>query len=140
MKELKTLIRLRKRELDALRRQVVQLENKRDQQVKIIENLNDELINELETADELAEMRGFFGDFSEAIKQKQKKVAQLVVQYEQQIQERQIEVSNHYADLKKYEIAYERYLKREAEKLAKQEQEELDEIGIRKYHYGDANA
>lgn len=140
MKELKTLIRLRKRELDALRRQVVQLENKRDQQVKIIENLNDELLHELETADDLAEMRGFFGDFSEAIRNKQKKVAVLVVQYEQQIQERQIEVANHFAELKKYEIAYDRYLIAEAKKKAKKEQDELDEIGIRKFHYGDANA
>lgn len=137
MKSLKTLIRLQQRELDRLRKQIAVLESHRDTMIRTIETLQDSLIQELAAANELTEMKGFFGDFSESIKKRQHAIAAKVIQLEHQIQEQMIEVTNRYSDLKKYEIAYERYLESEHQKQAKREQAELDEMGLRTHLYGD---
>lgn len=138
MKSLKTLIRLQQRELDRLRKLIAALESRRDTMIQTIEQLQDSLIQELAAANELTEMKGFFGDFSESIKKRQHAIAAKVVEVEYQIQEQMVEVTNRYSDLKKYEIAYERYLEEERKKQAKREQAELDEVGLRNHLYGDA--
>ncbi len=138
MKSLKTLIRLQQRELDRLRKQIAALESHRDTMIQTIETLQDSLVQELAAANELTEMKGFFGDFSDSIKKRQHAIAAKVVQVEHQIQEQMIEVTSRYSDLKKYEIAYERYLESERQKQAKREQAELDEVGLRRHLYGDA--
>lgn len=138
MKSLKTLIRLQQRELDRLRKQIALLETQRGNFIATIERLQDDLIKELAAAEEMAEMRGFFGDFSDSIKKRQHAIAAKVVELEYQIQQQMIEVTNRYSDLKKYEIAYERYLEDERKKQAKREQAELDEVGLRNHLYGDA--
>lgn len=137
MKSLKTLIRLQKRELDQLRKQLNTFENQRGHLIAMIEKLQADLLREIETSQELAEMRGFFGDFSHSIKKRQKALAANVVQVETQIQNLMVQIQNHYTDLKKYEIAYDRFLAAEAKKQAKAEQEELDEAGLHKFHYGE---
>ncbi len=133
MKSLKTLIRMHKRELDRLRREVALIESKRDDLIGAVQRMQDELLHELATADELGEMRGFFGNFSDAIKRRQKEVAVRIVKLEQQIQEQQIEIQSRFAEMKKFEIAYERHLLREAQAKAKKEQQQLDEVGLRKF-------
>lgn len=138
MKSLKTLIKLQKRELDQLRRQVAALEGARDNLIATIERLQDELVRELEAANTMMDLRGFFGDFSDAIKKKQRALASKVVQFEQQIQELAIEIGNRFSELKKYEIALEAHKKREKEKEAKKEQAEMDEMGLRIFRYKDS--
>lgn len=137
MKSLKTLIRLQKRELDQLRKQLVTFEKQREHLITMIERLQYDLVREIETAKELTEMRGFFGDYSKSIKHRQKALAANVVQVETQIQNLMLQIQNHFAELKKYEIAYERYIEAEKKKQAKQEQAVLDEAGLRNFLYGD---
>jgi flagellar biosynthesis chaperone FliJ len=136
MKSLKTLMRIQQRELDRLRKELTAEENKKGHLIAMIEKLQGDLLREIDTAQELGEMRGFFGDYSDSIKKKQKQLAANVVQVEQKIQEMMIEIRNRYADLKKYEIAYDRYLLEQAKKQVKKEQQELDEAGLRKFLYG----
>lgn len=133
MKSLKTLIRMHKRELDRIRREVAQLEATRDAYIDMVKRMQEELLREIATADELGEMRGFFGDFSEAIKKRQKEIAVKILKVEQQIQELQIEIQARFAELKKFEIAYERHLERVKKAKEKKEQLQLDEVGLRKF-------
>lgn len=135
MKSLKTLIKLQQRELDLLRRQVSSLEGARDTLISNIEHLHDELMKELEAASTMADMRGFFGDFSDTIKKRQRVMAGKVVQLEQQIQELGIEITNRFSELKKFEIALENHMKREKEKIARREQADMDEMGLRIFRY-----
>ena len=137
MKSLITLIKLQRRELDQLRRQVSALEGARDQLIEKIERLQDDLIREIEAASTMTDMRSFFGDFSDAIKKKQRALASKVVQFEQQIQELGIEIANRFSELKKFEIALDRHKEREKEKQTRREQIEMDEIGLRTFRYKD---
>jgi len=138
MKSLKTLIRIQKRELDALRREMVVLEERREGYAARVAALNDQLQHEIKTASELAELRGFFGDFSKVIKQKQKELAARILLVEQEMRQVSDKIMLKFADLKKYEISLERYLAREAKKQADKEQKELDEVGIRAFFHGES--
>lgn len=138
MESLTTLIRLQQRELDRLRKQVSTLEGRRDSMINAVEKLQDELLKEIEAADQLGEMRGFFGDFSDHIKKRQKELALKIVNLEEQIQNLTVEVQVKFSDLKKYEIAYDNYIKEKLRRQAMREQKELDEIGLHKHLYGDA--
>lgn len=130
MKSLATLIKLQQRELDQLRKQQSLLEEARDNVIGRIESLHDELIRELQAAGDMAEMRGFFGDFSDAIKKKQKALATKVVQLEQQIQELGILIAERFSELKKYEIARDNRLARQKEERERKEQRDMDELGL----------
>ena len=138
MKALKTLIRVQKNELDRIRKEMAPLETQRDGYIQRMEQLAADLEAEITAAAEMAEMRGFFGDFSDAIKKKQKETIARIERVESQIQKLNLALSNKFADMKKYEIAYERHLEREAKQRALREQIELDEVGLRKHLYGEA--
>jgi len=133
MKGLKTLIRIQKRELDELRKQIIPLEEKKQSYIQRIQDLSQELQDEIAAASELIELRGFFGDFSETIKKKQKELSARIARVEYQIQQLTVEVTKKFTELKKYEIAYDRYLERVAKEKAHKQQQELDEIGIRNH-------
>ena len=133
MHPLATLIRLRKRDLDELRRQQAELETRRDQILSAMERLRDELLHEIQTAGELAGMGGFFGNFSEAIKKRQEKLIEEVKRVELRIQQFAERIRIDYGELKKFELSYERILERERAEAARREQKELDEIGLRNH-------
>lgn len=135
MKKLNTLIRLQKRELDGKRQKLTQLETRRDQYVRQIELLAEQLENELKLASELVDMRGFFGDFSGSIRQRQHKLAAQLVQVEEQIQRQIIDIHRQYAELKKYEIAKQNREARERQHAALEAQKAMDEIGIRNVNF-----
>lgn len=133
MKGLTTLIKIQKRELDKLRLQMTQLETKRDTQIAYMRKLKEELEHELEAASQMTEMRGFFGDFSEAIKKKQKATVTVILKLEQQMEQLAVHIQNTFSELKKYEISYENYLAEQKREREKREQIELDELGIQMY-------
>lgn len=120
-----------------LRREMVALEERREGYMIRVAALNDQLQHEIKTANELADLRGFFGDFSKVIKQKQKELATRILLVEQEMRQVSDKIMLKFADLKKYEISLERYKEREAKKLADKEQKELDEVGIRAFFHGE---
>jgi flagellar export protein FliJ len=135
MKKLGTLIRLQKRELDEVRSKMNKLETKRDHFIRQIEELSESLQHEYEMAADMAEMRGFFGDFSGSIKKRQQVLAAHIVQVETQIQHYMIEIQKQFSELKKLEIAKERNDEAEALEARRAEQKFMDEIGIRNAIY-----
>ena len=117
---------------------MTRLEGQRDDFIAQIEQLNDDLQRELNMAHELADMRGFFGDFAGSIKKQQQQLAAKVIKTEQQIQELAIKIQQQFAEVKKYEIAYDNYLAELARQEKHREQLEMDEIGIRNALYGES--
>lgn len=137
MKSLKTLIRIQKRELDELRREMVVLQDKRDGYIARVHALSDQLKEEIKLAAEMADMRGFFGDFSKTIKQKQQELAARILMVEQEMRQLSDKILVKFADLKKYEISLDRFKEREKKKQSDREQRELDEVGIRSFFHGE---
>ena len=131
MKSLSTLIKLKQRDLDKTRQRLSRLETQRDQLIAQIGRLTEDLERELELSNELADMRGFFGDYADSIQTKQKQLAQKVLKTEVQIQEVITEIQIQFSEVKKFEIALEQWEAEERKKRKHQEQMQMDEIGIR---------
>ena len=131
MKSLSTLIRVQRQGLDEMRVRLAQMENRRNSYLAQIEALTEELRTEFALAEHLPDMRGFFGDFSGAIKKKQQRIIASLLKLEKQIQELMFEIQIHYSELKKLEIAKEQCDATQALAQRRKEQQQMDEIGIR---------
>jgi flagellar export protein FliJ len=134
MKGLKTLIRLEKNRLDALRKDLALLENEKEQFEQFSQQLLDQLHAELQAAESMAEMRGFFGDFSSRIKKQRQQIAQHVAGLERRMAAIRDQMADIFSQMKKYEIALENHVKREKEKLAAREQLQMDEVATQRFH------
>ncbi len=133
MKSLNTLIRLEKREIDVLKRQQATLEQKRDDCITALTHLADELRKELKMAETMPDMQGFFGDFAESNKVKQRQIDGLLMRTEREIDDMNHKIRERFNELKKYEVALENFKKKEAEKQKKREAQMMDEIAINNY-------
>ena len=140
MKSLKTLVKIKQRELDKARTHLTRLETQRDQIIAQIGKLTEDLEQEYVLSSQMAEMKGFFGEFAESIKQQQQKLAQKVVKTETQIQGVITEIQVQFSEIKKYEIAIEQ--QEEAEQLLARQEEQsmMDELGIRAHQYKEQQA
>lgn len=130
MKGVATLIKLEKRKIDELKREMNKLEEERAARVTEMQRLQNELQRELNTASQMNEMRQFFGNFSSAIRDKQKVVAKHILQIDEAAKVISRKISEHFSELKKYEIAQAEWVKAQKKKRALREQNELDEIGL----------
>lgn len=133
MKGLKTLIRLEKNRLDALRKDLALLENEKEQFEQFAEQLLEQLHSELQAAEGMTEMRGFFGDFSTRIKKQRLQIAQHVAGLERRMSAIRDQIADIFSQMKKYEIALENHLTREKEKLAAREQLQMDEVATQRF-------
>lgn len=133
MKSITTLIRVKQRELDALKRQQAILEKRREELYMIIIQLGDRLVQEMKLAKEMPEMAHFFGDFAANIKKRQDQTYVQIRKLDKELDKLAEQLADKFSELKKLELAHAAWLKREAEKQRKREQLEMDEIGIRGY-------
>ncbi len=133
MQGLPTLIRLQQRELDVLRRRMGLLHERRQKLLDRSQALLEELNNEVRLASEMPGMSGFFGDFSGHIKQQRLSLDKEIVLVSRKIDRLADEISEAYSELKKFEIAWERWLEEEKKRLEKIEQQQMDEIAARKH-------
>ena len=138
MKSIKTLIRVKQRELDALKRQQAILEKRREEMYMMIITLGDRLVQEMKAAKDMPEMAHFFGDFSASIKKRQDQIYVKIRQLDRELDKLAEQLTEKFSDLKKFELALAAWQKRETEKQRKREQQEMDEIGIRGYARRDA--
>lgn len=138
MKSMSTLIRVRQRELDALKRQQSILEKRRDELYFMIIQLGDRLVQEMKMAKEMPEMAHFFGDFSASIKNRQDQAYNHIRKLDHELDKLAEQLVEKFSELKKYELAQAAWMKREAEKRKRREQLEMDELGIRGYIRKDA--
>ena len=127
-KSLTTLIRLQKQRTDALRRVIARLESNRQQLFKRDAALAAEMERELTIAATQTDMSGFFGNFAARIRAKREAVKAETQKLDKQLAEARDQLSEAFAEQKRYEIALEN---REAEAKATLERKDaqlMDEI------------
>lgn len=133
MKTLDTLIRLHKRKLDELRRNMVALENQKAQLQQAVVKLQQELEAEVKLAGKQPEMANFFGEFAKRIKNRQENLRQEIAALDVKINNLNKEIFEAFADLKKYEVAKENAKFRAREEANRKETIMLDEIAAQQY-------
>lgn len=137
MKGLDTLIELRERALDELRRQRVTLETQREQFLYAEQGLQNELEEEKALASEDLEMRRYFASYAKTNAEKQKALRDARARVEQQLRRLDDQLAAAFTELKKYEIAREQEQERLALEQERREQQMLDDMGIDRYLRGD---
>ena len=128
-----TLLRVKQREMDALKRQQGTLENQREELIKIIDALQNQLLGELKAAQEMPEMAHFFGDYSATIKQRQEMMHGHVRRVDVELDKLALQIRERFSEMKKYELALAAHEKRQRLAAARKAQAEMDEVGIRGY-------
>ena len=133
MKHLHTLIKLKKREVDVLRKQLGHLREQREFLEQLHEMFENDLRNEVQMAASLTQMSGFFGQYSDAIKKKQALIREQMHNIDRQMEIISEQMRLVFGEQKTYEIVLERK-KAEALRLQdKREQEFMDELSSRKH-------
>lgn len=138
MKSIKTLLRVKQREMDALKRQQGILENQREEIYTIINGLANQLQMELKAAQTMPEMAHFFGDYSATIKQRQEMMHAHLRRVEAELNKLTDQIRERFSEIKKFELVLANWEKRRAETIRKREQQEMDEVAIRGYIRRDA--
>lgn len=133
MKSIQTLLRVKQREMDALKRQQGILEGQREEIHTIINGLANQLRDELKAAQNMPEMAHFFGDYSATIKQRQEMMHGHLRRLEVELNRLTDLIRERFGEIKKYELVLANWNKRKAEAARKREQQEMDEVGIRGY-------
>lgn len=128
MKGLETLIKLKKRALDELRREVAALERQKQQLADLSAQLSRDLAKELELTSRQPGMSMFFSGFAKRVKARQEQIGAEMQALEKKIIERTREVTEAFAELKKFEIARDRAKKRAEKEAQRKETVRLDEI------------
>ncbi len=139
MKSMQTLLRVKQRELDALKRAQGVLEKHREEMYQVIDQLIARLQQELKTAEKMPEMAQFFGDFSAHIKNRQEQIHVQIRKLEIELEKITTQIREIFSEMKKYELAMKAHQKREADAAKRREQQFMDEVGIRGYIRRDAN-
>ena len=133
MKSLATLIRVKQRELDALRRQQEMLLKQREDIHTIIDGLINQLAREMKSAQAMPEMAHFFGDFAATIKKRQEMMHAHLRKVENEMDKIARQLADVFSEMKKYELALAAYNKRIAEAARKRDAQAMDEIAIQGY-------
>ena len=134
MKSLATLIRVKQRELDALRRQQELLIKQREDVHAIIDGLVNQLARELKTAQVMPEMSHFFGDFAATIKKRQELMHGHLRKVEIEIDKIALKLRDVFSEMKKFELALAAHNKRLADAAKKRDAQAMDEIAIQGYN------
>ena len=131
MKSMLTLMKVKQSEIDLIKRQVVQLETKREDLYATINMLADRLASEIKAATAMPDMAHFFGDYSSHIKKRQDQLYGLARRTEEEIEKLRFAINVIYGEMKTYEQAYKNWKASEAKKRNAREQAEMDEIALR---------
>ncbi|MBN8530466.1 MAG: flagellar FliJ family protein [Alphaproteobacteria bacterium] len=131
MKGLLTLIKLQKHKLDELRRDLARLDTQRANLEKTSQRLREELERESALAIEDFFLTRNFGQFAMKISQRRAGIHDEIRQIEEWMDLLRDQIADAFGEQKRYEIAYENRKRREREELARREQMELDDIGMR---------
>ncbi len=138
MKSIKTLLRVKQREMDALKRQQGILENQREEVQNIIDGLTNQLVSELKAAEAMPDMAHFFGDYSATIKKRQEMMHGHLRRVEAELDKITQQLRERFSEMKKFELALANWQKRRDTAAARAEQQAMDEVAIRGYIRRDA--
>lgn len=128
MKGIDTLIKLSKRQLDELRREMVKVESQKEKLLEAIQRLNEELQRELKLAGEQVEWSGFFGGFAKRIQARQETLYTEIHRLDAIIEKMRDQIAEAFGELKRYELAKENAKQRAKEAQARKDTIMLDEI------------
>lgn len=132
MKSLRTLIKLRKDEVDKRRKEIAEIEARqqklRDEHAKI----GGQIIIETEAAREFPETAVTFASFLKKSLKRQEDLMRTIKQLQQVIDKKRDELLVAFGELKKLEIVLERKIEEQYQAELKREQIMLDEIAGRK--------
>ena len=133
MKTLKTLIRLQRRTLNELRKQLGAYERQRAVLVQASIKLAQDLHNEIELATNLPEMGSFFGNFSRRIQDRQDFLSAEVKKIDIEAEKVRQQMMEAFSETKKYEIALENWTKAQAAEAGRKETIAFDDIGLQQF-------
>jgi hypothetical protein len=130
MKSMATLIRVKQREIDEIKRKQGLLESKREEIYKTIDMLANRLADELKAAETLPDMAHFFGEFASHIQKRQQQLYILGRRTEVEIDKLTVIIRGLFGELKTYELALQNWQQQQRRKQARAEAQQLDEIAI----------
>ena len=133
MKSITTLLRVKQREMDALKRQQGILENQREEVHSIIEGLANQLVSEMKAAQAMPDMAHFFGDYSATIKKRQEMMHGHLRRVEAELNKLTDQIRERFSEIKKYDLVLANWQKRRDDAVKKREQQEMDEVGLSGY-------
>ena len=130
-KDLHTLIRFNEWSVDQRRRELGDVLGTLADLESSLHRLGEELIREQRAVQASPEEAGFFyGNYANAVIDRRNHINTGIANMEQQVVEAREKLEEAYRELKKYEVAQETRDLRQAREEARQEQIELDEIGL----------
>lgn len=132
MAELGGIIRYRKWQLDEKRRELAVLQGERTEIVALIEALDAEMLAQQAIRDsDISSMT--LGAYIEGSRKKKAWLNEDLRKKDEEITDKQDVVSEAFRELKTLEIAERRQLERKRKEIQRQEQNELDELGLQAF-------
>lgn len=113
MKGIKTLIKLQKKELDDRAKKKAAHQAQIDQLRKKIEALQTALAQEEQLISHMPDMAFMFMAYADTNKQQQQQLQNTILHIEKQVQALEEQMQVYFSELKKYEIALERRIKKQ---------------------------
>ncbi|MCB2081389.1 MAG: flagellar FliJ family protein [Hyphomicrobiales bacterium] len=133
MKGIRTLIKLAKQNLDVKRQELVQIQEKQDEYHAKNRQLENELAQEKIRARDLPPELNRFDIYLARVRDRQNSLRAAAQKLQPQIERLQGDITEAFAELKKFEILLEQKEKEEAEAEQKRETIMLDEVAIELY-------
>lgn len=133
MKSRDTLLKLYKFRVDEAKTRLHGFEQMRADMTRKIVELEGHLSEESRRATENEIGRFAYPSFARSIRERKEKLAQSIAEIERSIAEARIDVQDAFRELKKFELAEEARVKREADHLAQVEQSDTDERAIQRF-------
>lgn len=130
MSALNNLVRVHTWGLDEKRQKLAELDSYADRLREKLADLEREMDSERRAADASLEGTAAFPAFVAAALERRRRLRESLANMEQAVELAREEVNVAYRELKKYQLAYDNHLRRAAEEAARQEQGEMDEIGV----------
>jgi len=137
MSRLDNIIRLRKWELDEVRRELAQLLGERDAMVHQIDMIEEEIAEQGRSAS-IEVFSTTVGAYMAGVKKKRDQIEAMLVAKDEEIAEQQEKVSEGFRELKTFEIAHDQEMARLKKAEDKIEQEVFDELGTQDHARRDA--
>lgn len=137
MSRLDNIIRLRKWELDEVRRILADLLGERDAMMHQLDMMEQEIADQSQNAS-IEVFATTVGAYMGGIKRRKDEIIAAVIKKEKEIEEQQDKVAEGFQELKTFEIARDQEMLRIRQAEAKEEQEMFDELGIQEHARKDA--
>lgn len=133
LKSLQTLIKLHKRRIDLLRREVVSLEEERKQLIVLTHTLQEEHQKELQISAENPLLGRFFASYSKNTKERLENIASEIDRLTATIEAKTEIIREEFGEQKKYELLHSEQKLRLEQKAAKQSSQFLDDVGMQQF-------